>query len=76
MTALQQLSEIQIAVNHLDDAAKSLETVLKKKPHDAVALNNLAWVYQQKNDPRARAWHARRTCWPRVRRPLTRWDGS
>lgn len=53
MTALEQLSEIQIAVNHLDDAAKSLETVLATKPHDAVALNNLAWVYQQKNDPRA-----------------------
>ena len=28
--------------------------VLGKRPNDAVALNNLAWVYQSKGDPRAR----------------------
>ncbi len=51
--ALEQLGEINIALNKLDDAAKALETLLKIRPHEAIALNNLAWVYQQKNDPRA-----------------------
>ena len=31
----------------LDEAARYLELLLKQKPHDPVALNNLAWVYQQ-----------------------------
>ncbi|MDR3538039.1 MAG: PEP-CTERM system TPR-repeat protein PrsT [Acetobacteraceae bacterium] len=53
MTATEQLSEIDISLNRYDDAAAALEKVLQQKPHDAVALNNLAWVYQQKNDPRA-----------------------
>jgi Flp pilus assembly protein TadD len=30
-----------------------LQSVLEEKPHDPVALNNLAWVYQQQHDPRA-----------------------
>ncbi len=29
--------------------------VLAKRPNDPTALNNLAWVYQQRNDTRARA---------------------
>ncbi len=32
---------------------KHLQLVLSKKPHDPVALNNLAWVYQQQGDKRA-----------------------
>ena len=32
---------------------KSLQRVLEKKPHDPLALNNLAWVYQQQGDKRA-----------------------
>ena len=39
----------------LPEARGYLETILKTKPHDAVALNNLAWVYQQMNDPRAQS---------------------
>jgi Flp pilus assembly protein TadD len=54
-TALEQLAEIQIALNHLPEAAGALEKLLAGKPHNAVALNNLAWVYQQQNDPRAQA---------------------
>ena len=54
MVALEQLSEIQLGLNRLDDAARSIEKLLAQKPHDPVALNNLAWIYQQKNDPRAR----------------------
>jgi Flp pilus assembly protein TadD len=30
-----------------------LERLLKQKPYNAVALNNLAWLYQQKGDDRA-----------------------
>src|SRR5208282_3925172 len=52
----EQAVELTIAAGQLDDAAKYLENLLKTKPHDAVALNNLAWVYQQQgNDARARA---------------------
>lgn len=50
MVATEQLAEIYIATSKLPDAAKYLEILLKQKPHDAVALNNLAWVYQQLGD--------------------------
>jgi putative PEP-CTERM system TPR-repeat lipoprotein len=50
MAATEQLAEIDIATNKFDDAARYLEVLLKQKPHDPVALNNLAWVYQQKGD--------------------------
>jgi putative PEP-CTERM system TPR-repeat lipoprotein len=51
--ALQQLSEILLATQRYSDAATYLELLLKRKPYDAVALNNLAWIYQQKGDERA-----------------------
>ena len=47
LVATEQVAEINIAVGKWDNAAKYLELLLKQKPHDAVALNNLAWVYQQ-----------------------------
>ncbi len=53
LSATEQLAEIQIGLNKLPEAAKNLEAILKVKPHDAVALNNVAWVYQQLGDPRA-----------------------
>ncbi|HXT81168.1 MAG TPA: XrtA/PEP-CTERM system TPR-repeat protein PrsT [Acetobacteraceae bacterium] len=53
LVAMEQLAEIQIALNQLDQAQTSLEAILKQKPHNAVALNNLAWVYQQRGDKRA-----------------------
>jgi cellulose synthase operon protein C len=54
MVATEQLAEINIATNKFDDAAKYLELLIKQKPHDPVALNNLAWVYQQQgDDPKA-----------------------
>lgn len=53
LSATEQLAEIYIGLNRLPEAASSLETILKTKPHDAVALNNLAWVYQQVGDARA-----------------------
>ena len=49
-----QLSELQISAGQLDAAVNSLKAILAEKPHDPVALNNLAWVYQQqKKDSRA-----------------------
>lgn len=51
--ALQQLSEILLTMERYDDAAVYLQQLLAKKPYDAVALNNLAWIYQQKGDDRA-----------------------
>jgi putative PEP-CTERM system TPR-repeat lipoprotein len=44
----EQVAEMDIARNKLDDAQKYLQILLKQKPHNAVALNNLAWVLQQK----------------------------
>ena len=53
MVATEQLSEIYIATNKLDLAATILQTILNQKPHDPIALNNLAWVYQQQGNPKA-----------------------
>jgi len=53
MVVTQQLADIDISTAKLDDAKNHLELLLKHKPHDAVALNNLAWVYQQSGDARA-----------------------
>jgi putative PEP-CTERM system TPR-repeat lipoprotein len=50
MVATEQVAEIYIATSKFDDAAKYLQVLLKAKPHDSVALNNLAWVYQQQGD--------------------------
>lgn len=51
----QLLATNQIAARHNDEAQKLLETLLEKAPNNVIALNNLAWLYQQKSDPRARA---------------------
>jgi putative PEP-CTERM system TPR-repeat lipoprotein len=56
MVATEQLAEISIATSKYDNATKYLELLLRQKPHDPVALNNLAWVYQQQgNDAKAQA---------------------
>ncbi len=49
----EQAAEIEIGLNKLPEAKADLELILKAKPHDPTALNNLAWVYQQTNDPRS-----------------------
>jgi putative PEP-CTERM system TPR-repeat lipoprotein len=51
--ALQQVADLEIVAHRYDEAAKHLQQVIAKKPHDPVALNNLAWVYQQQGDKRA-----------------------
>ena len=53
--AMQQLSEIYLGTQQFEQAIGVLEGLLAKKLHDAVALNNLAWLYQQKGDSRALA---------------------
>ena len=47
------LAVLDIANHQLDDARLLLEGVLQRQPTDVVALNNLAWVYGQQQDPRA-----------------------
>lgn len=53
--ALQALSELDINTRRFDEAVKHLQLLLQKKPHDPVALNNLAWVYQQQGNPQAKS---------------------
>lgn len=53
-TVAQTLAMLDIDAHRLDDAQTHLESVLAERPSDPVALNNLAWVYQQKNNPKAR----------------------
>ncbi len=36
-----------------DEAQKQYERVMKAQPHNPVVLNNLAWLYGRKGDPRA-----------------------
>ena len=53
--AAQVLASLDIAAKRYPAAERALETVLAKRPNDAVALNNLAWVLQLRGDERARA---------------------
>lgn len=52
--AAQMLGSLDIAADRTQDAEQHLQLVLKKRPNDPVALNNLAWMYQATSDPRAR----------------------
>jgi putative PEP-CTERM system TPR-repeat lipoprotein len=47
------LADRSLASKDLKPAISLLENVLKQKPNNPVALNNLAWAYQQEKDPRA-----------------------
>jgi cellulose synthase operon protein C len=53
LVALEQLAELNVATSRLADAAENLRAILDKRPHVAIALNNLAWIYGQQHDPRA-----------------------
>ncbi len=52
ITALY-LAESHMASKRYAEAAKLLEGVVQQVPDNGVALNNLAWVYQQQKDGRA-----------------------
>jgi predicted Zn-dependent protease len=47
------LSESYMASKQYKPAAEILREMLKRFPDNPVALNNLAWAYQQDKDPRA-----------------------
>jgi putative PEP-CTERM system TPR-repeat lipoprotein len=51
----QMLALLDIRAKRYPDAEKHLQTVLSKRPGDTVALNNLAWLYGLRNDPRGRS---------------------
>ena len=52
--AAQLLASYDIIARRLPDAEKNLKLVLDKRPNDGQALNNLAWVYQQRGNGAAR----------------------
>jgi len=47
------LASNYISLGQYDDAIRESETLLKKDADNPVLLNNLAWLYDQKNDERA-----------------------
>jgi Flp pilus assembly protein TadD len=49
------LAENYLAQKEFKPAIAVLQDILKANPNNAVALNNLAWAYQQEKDPRALA---------------------
>jgi len=53
MDATLMLAGLDINARRLQDAETRLQAVLAKRPNDPVALNNLAWVYQKRNNPEA-----------------------
>lgn len=53
-TVAEVLSSVDIEAGRYDAAQKGLESVLAVRPNDPIALNNLAWIYAQHGDKRAR----------------------
>lgn len=47
------LAAAYISSNRVEEGARESELLLAAEPDNPVLLNNLAWLYQQKNDPRA-----------------------
>jgi len=47
------LAGYDLAAQRFDQAKLELERILEKAPQNAVALNNLAWIYQRSGDRRA-----------------------
>ncbi len=52
--AEQMLAMLDMKAKRYDAAQKQFENVLAQQPNNVIALNNLAWLYQQKGDDRAR----------------------
>lgn len=49
------LADHYLKAGHNQPAIAQYQAILQAAPNDVVALNNLAWLYQQEKDPRARA---------------------
>ena len=52
--SLGALGSLALSYRRADQAAATLEAAVAIRPDDAAALNNLAWAYLTKGDPRAR----------------------
>ena len=50
-----RLAQIYLKNRDYDDARREFERLVSERSGDAVALDNLAWLYQRTKDPRARA---------------------
>ena len=55
VVALQFLSELALKAKRYAQAEQDFLQLLEKRPRDPAFLNNLAWLYQQRGDKRARA---------------------
>ena len=55
VAAAGALANLDLNAQRFDEARNRLEQVVQKSPQDAIALNNLAWLYQRGKDPRARS---------------------
>ena len=55
----QAMGTIELAAGRNESAERNLQIVLKQQPNDLVALNNIAWLFQQKGDKRAREYAQR-----------------
>lgn len=55
----QVLGTLDITAHRYDSSERNFQVALKAQPNDLVALNNLAWIYQQKGDKRAREYAQR-----------------
>ena len=55
LIVLQYLSGVNIGDRKYKEAEGQLTQILEKRPQDPATLNNLAWIYQQLGDKRARA---------------------
>lgn len=53
VAALLSLGSLDIGTKNLDEAQTMFEKAASLGARDALALNNLAWIYQQKGDKRA-----------------------
>ncbi len=53
LPTLHALGQIALTMNRLDAAGDYYEQVVDQDPRHAGALNNLAWIYQERGDQRA-----------------------
>ena len=57
--AVRLLASLEMSAGHYAEAEPKLLSVLKQRPNDAVALNNLAWSLQEQGKPSALAYARR-----------------
>ncbi|MBV8913137.1 MAG: PEP-CTERM system TPR-repeat protein PrsT, partial [Acetobacteraceae bacterium] len=57
--AAQLLASNEIVAHQLTEAERNLQIVLSQRPNDVAALNNMAWIYQERGDKRARQFAQR-----------------